>query len=124
MLETVRSRIGFLVWISTISFAVLTLASVLGLLMVRQELTMTESYDDLLNYSLEVRRYEKNFLFYHNPENLREALAYLNLIDLHVNRLSEDIILVAGYEPLQIFFGRSENLRTGDEAIPERIEGR
>lgn len=103
MLQTIKSKVTFLVISSTIVLSLLSLAGLFGLYTLRSGLTMSERYDDLLNNVLEVRRFEKNFLFYHNAESLSEMFLYLQTVDALVKQLSDDIILVAGKEPFDAF---------------------
>ena len=93
----VRSIKGqlFIVFAATfLSVFTLTLLNFLSLSTVKARLLLGESYNDLLNDILEVRRFEKNFLFYDDAQSLQEGIEYLQRIDTLVSELSGDIIRV------------------------------
>ena len=93
----VRSIKGqlFIVFAATfLSVFTLTLLNFLSLSTVKARLLLGESYNDLLNDILKVRRFEKNFLFYDDAQSLQEGIEYLQRIDTLVSELSGDIIRV------------------------------
>jgi signal transduction histidine kinase len=58
---------------------------------IEEALRLAEVVDDLNNAVLEVRRYEKNFLLYANPEDAKETLAYVQKsLDLMQGIVPED----------------------------------
>jgi two-component system NtrC family sensor kinase len=72
----------------------------------RQKIYMIERFDDLLNDVLELRRYEKNILFYKDAASLEEAMAYLKKVEDDYANLNDDIVSIIGTaEPLA--FGRN-----------------
>ena len=81
MLRTIRSKMLFVFAASL--FAVLTLAAlhVASLSALRERYLVSERIEDLLNDILEVRRFEKNYLLYHDAASLREGLDYLDAVD-------------------------------------------
>jgi signal transduction histidine kinase len=81
MLRTIRSKTLFVFAASL--FTVLTLAAVhIGSLSaLRERYLVSERVEDLLNDILEVRRFEKNYLLYHDQASLREGLDYLDAVD-------------------------------------------
>ncbi|QJT09717.1 sensor histidine kinase [Oceanidesulfovibrio marinus] len=94
--RSIKGKI-FLVFFSTfISVAALTLLNYWSMSMVTDRLHLLERYEDLLNNVLEVRRFEKNFLFYNDPTSLQESLEYLQRIDVIFEELGADIRQVIG----------------------------
>jgi two-component system, NtrC family, sensor kinase len=59
--------IGFLIWLSNFSIVYLEIQSI------NQAALSLESFEDLYNSVLEIRRYEKNFLLYHERVDLKET---------------------------------------------------
>ena len=53
------------------------------------KLRFLEAGDQLTNAILELRRSEKNYFLYHDPNSLREAHVYLNEADVALSRLSD-----------------------------------
>jgi two-component system, NtrC family, sensor kinase len=81
MLRTIRSKMIFVFAASL--FTVLTLAAlhIGSLSALRERYLVSERIEDLLNDILEVRRFEKNYLLYHDGASLREGLDYLDAVD-------------------------------------------
>jgi two-component system, NtrC family, sensor kinase len=88
MLRTIRSKMLFVFAASL--FTVLTLAAlhVGSLSALRDRYLVSERIEDLLNDILEVRRFEKNYLLYHDGASLREGLDYLDAVDRLAGGLS------------------------------------
>lgn len=78
------------------------LMAVLGLLAYKEfraigtRLTLVEVADDLTNTILEVRRYEKNFLLYHDRDNLEELKKFLLLLTGNIGHIESEIISEIG----------------------------
>ncbi len=58
----------------------------------REKLTVMDEFHDVLADILETRRYEKNFMFYPEPNSIREALVYLNRAENTVGLLRPKIV--------------------------------
>lgn len=95
-MKTIRGKI--------ISFFVLCLAFAgvlaslyyLNAFSLRRKVYTIERFDDLLNDVLELRRYEKNILFYKDPPSLREGKVYLEKVEDDYSHLKEDIAGIVG----------------------------
>jgi len=95
-MKTIRGKI--------VSFFILclTVAGVLALLYsqnalsLRQKIYAIEHFDDLLNDVLELRRYEKNIIFYKDPASLEEAMLYLHKVDHDYSGLKPEIADIIG----------------------------
>lgn len=96
LFSSIKGQI-FVVFAATfLSVFALTMLNFWSLATVKGRLQLGDRYYDLLNNILEVRRFEKNYLFTNDMESLREATDYLKRIDTLVSELSEDITMVAG----------------------------
>jgi two-component system NtrC family sensor kinase len=108
-MKTIRGKI--------ISFFVLCLAfpGLLTLLYyenafsLRRKIYIIERFDDLFNDVLELRRYEKNFLFYRDTSSLEEGLVYLKRVDNDYEILKEDISGIIGTDE-SLAFGHNLTL--------------
>ena len=69
----------------------------------RRKIYAIERFDDLLNDVLELRRYEKNFLFYRDTSNLKEGIVYLNRVDNNYRILENDIVDIIGIDESSAF---------------------
>jgi signal transduction histidine kinase len=76
---------------------------------------LSESFGDLTNNILEMRRFEKNVFLYYDLESLREVIVYLERTDKLVGELSEDIIRIIGMKRYSEFrnnlTGYHENMK-------------
>jgi signal transduction histidine kinase len=88
-----------------ISLAALTLLNLWNVSTVKNRLLLGERYYDLFNDILEVRRFEKNYLFYGDVASLREGRDYLGQIDSLVSNLSGDIIRITDRKTFEEFKG-------------------
>jgi len=55
-----------------------------------------EVIDDFLNLTLELRRFEKNYFLYGQPQDLAEVIVYWERIDNLLNRHAEDVAQLIG----------------------------
>ena len=69
----------------------------------RDRLVVMDNFHDLLSDILEIRRYEKNFMFYPEPESLKEAVIYLDKAKEAVAVLQDKIIEIAGQDKYNRF---------------------
>lgn len=114
MLRTIRSKMIFVFAASL--FAVLTLATLhIGALSaLRERYLVSERIEDLLNDILEVRRFEKNYLLYHDGASLREGLDYLDAVDRLAGGLSDGMERELGQQAYEQFL---DNLATYRQAL-------
>ena len=76
--------IGFLIWLSNFSIVYFEIHGI-------KEATLElENCEDLYNTVLEIRRYEKNFLLYHDRVDLNETLDQFNHARQMLVRLSNN----------------------------------
>jgi two-component system, NtrC family, sensor kinase len=114
LFHSIKGQI-FLVFAATfLSVCVLTILNFWSLSTVKERLLLGERYDDLLNNILELRRFEKNYLFYNDEESLREGMYYLKVIDGLVDELSDDIAKVTNEKTFQDFL---TTLRAYDHSL-------
>lgn len=121
ILTSIRGQIIIIFTATFLSLVGLTLLNFWSLSAVKANLLRGERYYDLLNNILEVRRFEKNFLLYHDMASLREGADYLEKIDTIANELAKDIIRVTGEEPFENFL---HNLKMYEEAMDLYGRGR
>ncbi|MCL2790255.1 MAG: HAMP domain-containing histidine kinase [Desulfobulbus sp.] len=90
-LNSIKGKILALFLVALLVASGLTLLNIWTLSAVREQLNLSERYDDMLNGILEVRRYEKNLLIYGGAESLHEGLLYLDQTEAALISLSQDI---------------------------------
>uniref|UniRef100_I2PYL3 histidine kinase n=1 Tax=Desulfovibrio sp. U5L TaxID=596152 RepID=I2PYL3_9BACT len=81
MLRTIRSKMLFVFAASLFTMLGLAALHLGSLSALRERYLVSERIEDLLNDILEVRRFEKNYLLYHDTASLREGLDYLDAVD-------------------------------------------
>ena len=86
----IRQKVVLGLAISLLGLGLLGSISYYHLVQIDEALRLAEVVDDLNNHILEVRRYEKNYLLYANPEDARETQDYIaKALDL-IDRIQPD----------------------------------
>ncbi len=60
------------------------------------KMVIMQNFDSLLNDSLEMRRYEKNYTYYHYPSSLDSCMGFLSDVEATEKEFSNDISTVMG----------------------------
>ena len=100
---SIKGKIFTIFSVAFLSIAALTALNLWNFATLKEQLLLSERYDDLLNNILEVRRFEKNFLIYGDQRSMQESLDYLDRIDGLVADLSSDLIRLTSERSLQEF---------------------
>jgi signal transduction histidine kinase len=82
---------------------VATTITYLSIYSLSNKLHIIESYDDLYNNILEVRRYEKNFILYQDSLSLKESIAYLDRSQDLEDTLATNISTIVGADEFNRF---------------------
>jgi two-component system NtrC family sensor kinase len=123
MLNTIRGRI-VAVFVTCLAFVViLTVFYYWNVFSIERRLTIVESFEDLFNDILEIRRYEKNFIFYKDRDSLNETISYIDRTEQITAQLTGEIGNVAGKEKFEEFVNNLESYRGMMEEHLTRIEG-
>ena len=102
---SIKGQIFIVFAVTFISLCALTLLNLWNLSTVKGRLLLGERYYDLLNNILEMRRFEKNYLFYNDVASIQEGRYYLKLVDSLVSDLSGDIINITDRKTFEKFRG-------------------
>ena len=122
MLNTIRGRIVG-VFVGCLAFVViLTAFYYWNLFSIERRLTIAENFEDLFNDMLEIRRYEKNFLFYRDKDSLKQNISYIGETKEITAKLAVDIAEVIGEEQLQRFRSNLDSYKGMMEENRDRIE--
>ena len=100
---SIKGQIFIVFAVTFISLAALTLLNLWNLSTVKGRLLLGERYYELLNNMLEMRRFEKNYLFYNDVASIQEGKYYLKYIDSLVSDLSGDIINITDLKTFEKF---------------------
>jgi two-component system, NtrC family, sensor kinase len=127
-LRSIKGKIFIIFAVTFLSIAALTALNFWNLSTLKTRMLLSESYDDLLNNILEVRRFEKNFLIYGDNQSIIESKVYLDRIDTLVGNLAEDLPQLIGKEAFANFQTTLRDYRKlvgriseGDRATPEML---
>ncbi len=124
MLNTIRGRI-VAVFVACLAFVViLTGFYYWNLFSIEKRLAIAENFEDLFNDILEIRRYEKNFLFYRDRDSLNQNISYIGETKELTAKLAADIAKVIGEEQLQRFRTNLDSYKGMMEENLDRIEGK
>lgn len=102
-MKTIRGKIIYFSVLCLVAACVVTALFYENTFSLRRKIYSIERFDDLLNDILEVRRYEKNVIFYRDSLSIREGTAYLSKIDDDFQILRDDIIGIVGTVECQTF---------------------
>jgi signal transduction histidine kinase len=126
--RSIKGKILILFAVTFLSISALTVMNFWNLSTLKTRMVLSEGYDDLLNNILELRRFEKNFLIYHDNESIVESKEYLDRIDLLVGDLAEDLPQLDGRQSfvdfqttLRDYRKLVDRITEGGQAAPEAL---
>ncbi|MBW1735982.1 MAG: HAMP domain-containing protein [Deltaproteobacteria bacterium] len=102
-MKTIKGKITTFFVFCLILVGVLTILYYENTMSLRRKLAIIENFDDLLNNTLELRRYEKNLIYYHDVTSLDESVYYLFRIEDASKRFEDDMIRVVGSDDCERF---------------------
>ena len=102
-MKTIRGKIICFSILCLVTASVVTALFYQNAFSLRQKIYSIERFDDLLNDILEVRRYEKNLIFYRDTLSIKEGAAFLSKIDNDFKILRNDIISIVGAAECEAF---------------------
>lgn len=108
---SIKGKIFVVFAVTILSTAALTGLNHWNLALVMERMLLSESYDDLLNNILEVRRFEKNYLIYGDVRSIVESNSYLDRIDELAGSLRGDLVDVVGRADFERFVGALKEYR-------------
>lgn len=124
MLNTIRGRIVAVFVICLAFVVILTVFYYWNLFSIERRLAIAENFEDLFNDILEIRRYEKNFLFYRDRDSLNQNIAYIGETREITAKLAVDIAKVIGEKELQRFKRNLDSYKGMMEENQKRTEGK
>ena len=79
--KTIRGKIGYFFLLCMVFIVAVTSVYYKNLFSLRKKLVDVENFDDFLNDVIELRRYEKNFIYYRDSESLKRTESYIFKIE-------------------------------------------
>ena len=114
---TIRGRIIAVFTTFLLCVFVLTLVDWWMIFNINQKLILSEYFEDMFNNILEARRYEKNFLFYHDRNALNENAHYISKVLEISDNLKENIEPIVGKEALRRFQNQLKSYKSTIESF-------
>ncbi len=101
--RTISNRL-VIIFVAIMGFVtLLAVAYTINIFALKANLGIIEDFYSLFNNVLELRRYEKNFIYGLGTNNLEEIIFYLDTIDKDSNRMAKSIIGAAGEQEYRSF---------------------
>ena len=103
VIRTIKSKISifFILCLSFVGF--LTALYYQNIVSLENKFVIVEQFENLLNDILELRRYEKNFLYARDLESLNESLFYFSRVEKTSGSLADNITTVTGQKKYEQF---------------------
>jgi two-component system NtrC family sensor kinase len=102
-MKTIRAKIAVFFALCLVFVGVLTGLYYQNTMSLGKKLVIIQNFDDLLKNILELRRYEKNFTYYHDPASLDESVSYFFKVEDAFNRFRQEIAQVVGTKECDAF---------------------
>lgn len=101
--HTIRKRVVFISALVLVFVGLLIPEYAWQFTSLKHKLIAMENFHDLFDNVLELRRYEKNYLFMHDDDNYQSIMLYLEKIESDIAVLADDILEVTSREQFQRF---------------------
>lgn len=98
MMKTIRGKIALLFTICLAFVGVLSAFYYKEIFGLQEKLFIIQEFDDLRDDVLEMRRYEKNYIYYGDTGSLQESIFYLVRVEDRSERLADRIKRVVGQQ--------------------------
>ncbi|OGP58596.1 MAG: hypothetical protein A2V65_09270 [Deltaproteobacteria bacterium RBG_13_49_15] len=92
-----RQKVSVGIAFCIVIIATISILSYTNLAEIEKKVHFVENATDLSNSILEIRRYEKNFLLYGQPQSLEENLSYIQHVFAVLSKLSPETQRLRGY---------------------------
>jgi two-component system NtrC family sensor kinase len=117
-MNTIKSRISVFFVLCLIFFSVLSFLYYHNILLLENKVLITEKFHELLDDILELRRYEKNYVYYRDGEDRYESVSYLYKTEDALKRSAAEIRPAIGENELRRF---TDNLGDYKVALQETM---
>lgn len=122
-MRTIRGKILIFFVLCLVCVSGLTILYYENTISLKQKLIIIENFDDFLDDIFELRRHEKNFIFYRDPASLKESMLYLSKIEDAYKRLNKDMSRVIGQDEVGKFRDVLEEYKHTLEKGMEIVKG-
>jgi len=102
-MKTIKSKVMVLLIVCLAFIGALHILYYHYIFSLQEKMELIQKFDDFRDNILEMRRYEKNFIYFKDIESLNETVLYLFKIEDFSRELSKDVIRVVGADKLSEF---------------------
>ncbi len=119
-MKTIKSKVTVLLIVCLVFIGVLHVLYYHYIFSLQGKIELIQKFDDFRDNILEMRRYEKNFIYFKDIESLNETIFYLFKIEDFSRELAKDVIRVAGDDKFMEF---QANLKAYKTILDENMKG-
>ncbi len=103
LIKTIRGKIAVLFAVILSFIGIITVFYYNNIFALEDKLAIIQSFDDFRDNILELRRYEKNLIYFKDITDINQSTYYLFKTEDSFNELTEDIVRVTGLENFRQF---------------------
>ena len=111
-MKTIKSKVTVLLIVCLVFIGVLHVLYYHYIFSLQGKMELIQKFDDFRDNILEMRRYEKNFIYFKDIESLNETIFYLFKIEDFSRELSKDVERVIGDDKFMEFQGNLKGYKT------------
>jgi two-component system NtrC family sensor kinase len=111
-MKTIKSKVMVLLVVCLVFIGVLHVLYYHYIFSLQGKMELIQKFDDFRDNILEMRRYEKNFIYFKDIESLNETIFYFFKIEDFSRELSKDVERVAGNDKFMEFQGDLKGYKT------------
>ena len=102
-MKTIKSKVMVLLIVCLTFIGALHVIYYHYIFSLQEKMELIQKFDDFRDYVLEMRRYEKNFIYFKDIESLNETIFYFFKIEDFSRDLAKDVIRVVGADKFMEF---------------------
>ena len=121
-MKTIKSKVIVLLIVTLTFIGALHVLYYHYIFSLQEKMELIQKFDDFRDHVLEMRRYEKNFIFFKDVESLNETIFYFFKIEDFSHELSKDVIRVVGADKFSEFQGDLKGYKTILEEHMRRVK--
>ncbi|MBW2014166.1 MAG: HAMP domain-containing histidine kinase [Deltaproteobacteria bacterium] len=119
-MKTIKSKVIVLLIVCLVFIGVLHVLYYHYIFSLQGKIKLIQKFDDFRDHVLEMRRYEKNFIYFKDIESLNENIYYFFKIEDFSHELSKDVIRVVGTDTFSEF---QDDLKDYKTVLDENMRG-
>jgi two-component system NtrC family sensor kinase len=111
-MKTIKSKVMVLLTVCLVFIGILHVLYYHYIFSIQEKMELIQKFDDFRDNMLEMRRYEKNFIYFKDIESLNETIFYFFKIEDFSRDLAKDVIRVVGNDKFMEFQANLKGYKT------------